>query len=336
MKTNIDFYGKRYIFFGISLAMILIVIVASMPFVLGVPLDIQFKGGSIVKYYHDEPIDLEQAASVAAASIGANVSALDIADAASGKKVLTLNVAGDQALTVEQQSKLAADLVAAFPDQNLTVSETNVVAPFLGREYLMRGLWAILIASVLIILYVGIRFKAIGGLSAGVFGVVALIHDCIFVFGLFVVLRIPVNDNLIAVILTILGYSINDTIVIYDRYRENYRLTGGRMPLPQLMNLSINQTLSRTINTSLTVFTSIAVVYIFATIYNISSIRDFALPMMAGLLSGTYSTVFIAGTSWVMWKTRKGDHTAPLLAPSAEPVAPKPAAQAAANGKSKR
>ena len=168
----------------------------------------------------------------------------------------------------------------------------------------------------------GIRFRTIGGLSAGVMGVLALIHDCLIVFGVFVVLRIPINDSLIAVVLTILGYSINDTIVVFDRYRENYRLTGGKMPLPELVNLSINQTLSRTINTTMTTFTAITVVYVFATIYGIDSIRNFALPMMVGIISGAYSTIFIAGTLWVLWKTRKGSKTPALPAtpPSAQPL----------------
>ncbi len=324
---HVDFYGKRYIFFALSAALMLITLIASLPFVLGVSLDIQFKGGSVLKYYHDTTIDLDKAASVAATSTGTNVTALDASDTASGKRILTLNIAGDTALTVDQQKTLVADLIKAFPDQNIVLSEANVVAPFLGREYLMRGILAVALASLMIILYVAFRFKTIGGFSAGIFGVVALLHDCVLVFGVFVLLRIPVNDSLIAVILTILGYSINDTIVVYDRYRENYRLTGGKMPLPELMNLSINQTLARTINTTMTVFVSITIVYVFATIYNLSSIRDFALPMMIGVISGAYSTIFIAGTSWVMWKTRKGEHLAPM--------APPPPAPAAVSSKSK-
>jgi preprotein translocase subunit SecF len=317
---HVDFYGKRYIFFALSIALMLITLIASLPFALGVQLDIQFKGGSVLKYYHDATIDLEKAASVGATSTGTNVTALDASDTATGKRILTLNIAGDTALTVDQQKALIADLIAAFPDQNVVLSEANVVAPFLGREYLFRGMLAVLLASLLIIVYVAFRFKTIGGFSAGVFAVVALLHDCVLVFGVFVLLRIPVNDSLIAVVLTILGFSVNDTIVVYDRYRENYRLTGGKMPLPELMNVSINQTLARTINTTLTVFASITIVYVFATIYNLTSIRDFALPMMIGVISGAYSTIFIAGTSWVMWKTRKGEHLAPMAPPTPPPV----------------
>jgi preprotein translocase SecF subunit len=319
---NFDFYGKRYIFFGLSLLMMLFTVIASLPFVMGVQLDIQFKGGSVLKYYHETTIDLEKAASIASASTGTITSALDSSDTATGKRILTLNVAGDTALTVDQQKTLIADLVAAFPDQNLVLSEANVVAPFLGREYLMRGIWAILLASIMIVLYVGFRFKTIGGLSAGLFGVVALLHDCVLVFCVFVVGRIPINDSLIAVVLTIIGFSINDTIVVYDRYRENYKLTNGKMPLPELVNLSINQTLMRTINTTMTVFVSITVVYIFAKIYNLGSIESFALPMMIGILSGAYSTIFIAGTSWVMWKTRKGEHLVPMAPPPPPPTPP--------------
>jgi preprotein translocase SecF subunit len=135
---------------------------------------------------------------------------------------------------------------------------------------------------------------------------VALLHDILIAFFVFVFVQTPVNEALVAVVLTILGFSINDTIVIYDRIRENERLTKGSMPLADLVDLSINQSLTRSINTSLCTFGAILVAYIFSVIYGIDSITDFALPMMIGVISGTYSTIFLAGPLWVMWKTRGG------------------------------
>jgi preprotein translocase subunit SecF len=158
----------------------------------------------------------------------------------------------------------------------------------------------------LIIAYVWYSFRKMSGPSAGVMALIALFHDILIAFFVFVVLRIPINESLVAVILSILGFSINDTIVIYDRIRENERLTSGKMPLADLVDLSINQSLARSINTSLCTFGAVAVAYVFAAIYNIESIKDFTLPMMIGLISGSYSTICLAGPLWVMWKTRKG------------------------------
>jgi preprotein translocase SecF subunit len=120
----------------------------------------------------------------------------------------------------------------------------------------------------------------------------------------FIVFKIPINDAFIAVALTIIGYSINDTIVIYDRIRENKGLYKN-IPCSELVNMSITQSMSRSINTGLATFISIGLVYIFAEIYGIQSIKNFALPMMIGVVSGCYSTIFIAGPLWVMWQNKK-------------------------------
>lgn len=141
--------------------------------------------------------------------------------------------------------------------------------------------------------------------------VVALVHDVLMAFATFIVLQIPLNDNFIAVILTIIGYSLNDTIVIYDRIRENKRLLGGKISIEELANKSINQSFVRSINTSVTTTMAMAIVAIISVLYNITSIISFAVPMIVGLISGSYSTICIAGPLWVMWqkykKKRKAD-----------------------------
>jgi preprotein translocase SecF subunit len=135
--------------------------------------------------------------------------------------------------------------------------------------------------------------------------IVALFHDVFVVTAVFIIFKIPLNDSFIAAILTIIGFSINDTIVIYDRIRENERLLGKKVPTEELVDLSINQSMMRSINTNLAVFASITVIYIFAQIYDIGSIRGFALPMMFGTISGCYSTICIAGPLWTMWQNHK-------------------------------
>jgi preprotein translocase SecF subunit len=149
------------------------------------------------------------------------------------------------------------------------------------------------------LIYVALRFKKIGGWSAGAMGVVALIHDCIIAFGVFAVFAIAINANFVAVMLTIIGYSLNDTIVIYDRIRENKRLMGGGTPLSELVNVSVNQSFRRSVNTSVTTITSMVVVTIIAVVYNVNSIFSFSFPLILGLISGAYSSICLAGPLWV-------------------------------------
>ena len=125
------------------------------------------------------------------------------------------------------------------------------------------------------------------------------------IFGAFVLLKFSINDNFIAVVLTIIGYSINDTIVIYDRIRENKELMPAETPVYDLVNKSINQSLKRTVNTTVTTVLSVGVMYIISLYYNITSIQSFALPMIIGMLSGIYSTIFIATPLWAVFQNKR-------------------------------
>jgi len=299
-----SFIKHRRWFFILSTGLLTVGLLVAIFF--GIKLDIQFKGGSIITYSYADKIDLATAENVIEAAIGKTVTCQETVSIGDQTKNLVINVAGDAALTTDEQTLLQDALKKAFPDQNLKIQSSIQVDPFLGRDLLIRGMWAILIASILIIAYVWFRFRSMSGPSAGVMALVALYHDVLLVFFVFVVLRIPLNESLVAVVLSILGFSINDTIVVYDRIRENERLLKGKMPLDELVDLSINQSLTRSINTSLCTFGAVTVAYIFATLYNIDSIKQFALPMMIGLISGSYSTICLAGPLWVKWKTRGG------------------------------
>ncbi len=193
-----------------------------------------------------------------------------------------------------------------FSGNNLQVSETYNVDPFYGQEFFTKGIIAIALAALFIVIYVWFRFRSIHGLSAGVMALVALLHDVLVVFFTFIVFKIALNDAFIAVVLTIIGYSINDTIVIYDRMRENQRILGKKISLGNLIDLSQNQCFTRTLNTSVTTFFSMAIIVIMSIVFNLISIRSFALPMMVGIVSGCYSSLFIACPLWVLWNTRGG------------------------------
>lgn len=300
---NYQFYKKRFIFYGISVAIITIGIVVS--FIAGIKLDIQFQGGSIVRYSYVGTIDNAKVLAAAEKAIGVEISSIQENQNATTKSI-AINVAGREALTVAQTSALRASLTSVeFKDYKFTFYDATLVSPSIGAEYLQRGIYALLIASILIILYIWYRFRSMStGPSAGFTALLALFHDVIIVFVAFVIFRIPLNESLIAVALTIIGYSTNDTIVIYDRIRENIRLENGKMALSDLVDKSINQSMTRSINTSAATFGAVTVAYVFAAIYGINSIQSFALPMMVGILTGFYSTVFIASPLWVDWKTR--------------------------------
>lgn len=298
----IDFYKKRWIFFGISIAIFVIGII--MAFVNGVQLDINFKGGSILKYNYTGELDANKAADIASSIVNRAVSTQITTDLRTGEKRLIINISGNYGLDAKIQKSLDEALKTEFPDADLKLSESSMVEPFFGRRFLRNGIMAILIASFFVVIYVWIRFKKIGGLSAGIMALVALLHDILIVFFTCVIFKIPIGDSFVAVALTIIGYSINDTIVIYDRIRENRKLY-SKLPLEEVTNLSITQSMSRSINTSVAVFISITVVYVLAFANSIEAIQGFALPMAMGTISGCYSSVCIAETLWVMWNRRK-------------------------------
>ena len=298
----IKFYKNRKIYFTISL-IIMIVGIAAL-FINGIELSIQFKGGAIIKYSYVGDIDAGKAAEKASEVLNRITEVQLTNDMATGSKKIEFNLSGNSGLEASEQERLDEALKEEFPEAQLELAESNVVEPFIGKRTLINGMIAIALTSLFIILYVRFRFKKISGMSAGVIGLIALLHDVMVVFFTFIVLKMPINDSFIAVTLTIIGYSINDTIVIYDRIRENQPYFQKR-PFEELVDTSINQTLSRSINTSVATGVSILIVCILAYVYNIDSIMTFAVPMLVGIISGCYSTVCLAGPMMVMWHNRK-------------------------------
>lgn len=299
-----SFYKHRKVFFAISLALIIAGALAAIFF--GVDLDIQFKGGSLLTYSYTGDIDLKTAESVVSDAIDLSVTGQSSRQLGDETTNLVISVSGNQALLPEDLAAIESALNQAFPENGIDLENATLVDPFIGREALINMAWAVLLAMVLIIGFLWFSFRSMSGPSAGIMALVALFHDLVIVFSVFILLRQPLNESLIAVVLTILGYSVYDTIVIYDRIRENRRLYRGKMSLQDLVDLSIRQSLRRSILTSVTTSVAIGVVYVFAILYDISSIRQFALPMMIGLISGAYSSICLAGPLWVMWKTRRG------------------------------
>lgn len=179
-------------------------------------------------------------------------------------------------------------------EDSALVTQTQVGAS-VGKELTRNAIVAILIACIAMLIYVAIRFEFAFGVAA----ILALVHDVLITISVYAIFDIPVNTPFIAAILTIVGYSINDTIVIFDRIRENVRSMRRKTPT-EIANISINKTLARSINTSLTTLIIIGAVNIF-----VPTVREFSLPLLVGIAVGAYSSIFIAAPIWVILKGKK-------------------------------
>ena len=297
----INFIGKRKIYYII--AAVSMAAIGLFALIFGVPMDIQFKGGSMITYSYTGDISIDEISSVAQGVVGAcNVQESE--DVTTGIRSFVITVAELEGLSTEEHEALTAALVSSFADNAIRVEETDNVDASMGKEFFAKCLVAMAFACVLMVIYVAIRFRKIGGWSAGTMCVLALLHDMIWVFGAFLFARIPLNDNFIAAALTILGYSINNTIIIYDRIRENKRIMGGNTALDYLVNVSVNQTLSRSVMTTVAVVLALLCVLVVALLNGLESIISFVYPMLVGMVAGLFSSVCLAPAMWVSWKER--------------------------------
>ena len=306
-EFKIDFIGKRKIFDVISCALILVALLVSVIF--GVKMDINFTGGAMLTYSYSGDVDADSVVGLVEDTIGQEAEIRLSSDIASGQESMVISLSGTDGLTVEQEQQVTAALQEAYPDNGIESVEISNVNAIMGREFFAKCLVAVGFSAVLMIIYIAIRFKRISGWSAGVTAVIALLHDVAMVYATFVIFRMPLDDNFIAVALTILGYSINDTIVVYDRVRENKRIYGKSLNTAELMNKSLNQSLSRSIHTSVTTIMAMTIVLIISIIFGIESIFTFAFPMIIGMISGVYSTLCISSSLWVDWQNHKEKRT---------------------------
>ena len=201
----------------------------------------------------------------------------------------TLNLSREESAKVFQAYKTKYNLKADKPEQ------INAIGATIGQEIQRKALLSVLIASLGILIYVSIRFE----LKFGIAAVLGLVHDVLVMLAIYSILKLPIDSTFIAAILTVIGYSINDTIVIFDRIRENMKITKTK-EIDLLINTSVKQTLRRTLSTSFTTLVMIGLLYALGT----EAIRGFALPLMLGVIVGTYSSIFISSPIWYILKTR--------------------------------
>lgn len=294
----------------LCISAVIFIIGIAFIFINGVQLDIQFTGGTKITYAYTGDIDIDAAKTTIEGATDRIVSTQKSTSSVDGVNSLVVSLAGKESLSTEELEAIDKAIMTAYADNEVARESTTNVEPYIGNRFLRRGITAVALAILLIIVFVTIRFKLISGFSASVCALIALFHDVFVIFFVFVIMGIPLNDGFIAVILTILGYSVNDTLVIYDRIRENKKINGDKMELTQLVNLSVNQCFRRCIFTSILTFTAMFLVFLFALINNIPSVVNFALPLMIGILSGCYSSICLATPIWVTWQNAKRKNAA--------------------------
>lgn len=301
LKT-LNVYARRKIFYIVSV--VIIAAAALVSVIGGVDLAIEFKGGTLIEYSYEGDIDTKAVEDAVNEAIGESVTVKTGESMANDSKTVTLSFASKDGLTNTKQTTLTTALQEKFADNKLEVYSSSDVSPSNGKEFFLKCFVAVAFAAVIMIIYIGFRFRKIGGISAGCMAVVALIHDALMVFACFAFFRFDIDDNFMAVILTILGYSINATIIIYDRIRENKRLY-GKKPLDELVNMSVTQTIGRSVHTNVTTIISMATVCVVCLITGVTTIIPFVFPIIIGMLAGVYSSNVVAPTLWVMLQNRK-------------------------------
>jgi preprotein translocase subunit SecF len=283
-KTNIDFMGKRKIFYAISLSVILAGIISIS--IKGLNLGLDFTGGTLLQAKFNEKMEIEKLRKILKeGDIDASIREFE-------DNSYAILIKGKQ----ENVNEYANKIIDIFNKNGIKFIEEkrDFVGPVVGKELTKKAVFAIVLSMFGIVVYIAFRFaNPIWGIT----GVIALLHDVFVAISAMSLTNREIDLVIVAAILTIAGYSINDTIVIYDRMRENLKKF-PKMPLKDLLNLSINETISRTIITVLTVVIVLVVIYFFGG----SAINDFAFCMLVGNISGVYSTIAIATSLGYEWQ----------------------------------
>lgn len=291
--TKFDYVKHRKIYFAITIALV-IVSVLLLSF-RGLNLGIDFTQGTRVEISSENQIKEADVRSVIE-DAGINAEEIDGIQFAQGGKLANVTFVGE--FSQEQISKIKQSVEAEYKKE----PSISTVSAQVGREIARNAIYAVLLASLGIVIYVSFRFQPLYGIAT----VLALLHDALMIVAFFSLFQIEVNLYFIAAVLTIIGYSVNDTIVTFDRVRENLGLAekGGRKvsfdELAHIVNESIQQTIIRSINTVVTVIMTAAALYIFGS----EAIRGFSLALLVGLIMGMYSSIFIAAQLWLVMKGR--------------------------------
>lgn len=278
---------NRKIYFLISLAIILVGIV--MMGVKGLNYGIDFTGGTVITVNANKFIPVEEVKKITD-KLDSNMTVIY-----SGKDKEDIIVKSTLNISNKEMVNLSKEFKENYDIESKDIN-AKIVGPSIGKETRNTAVLSTVIATVLMLAYITFRFEFTLGISA----IIALAHDVLVTISIYAIFNLPVNSSFIAAILTIVGYSINDTIVIFDKIRENTRFN-SRQNLEEVINNSVTSSLRRTINTTITTLAAVVVLYI----VGVEDIKVLALPLILGMLSGTYSSIFIAPPIWYDIKTFK-------------------------------
>ena len=282
---DVDIIGKRKIWFAISGVLLVIGIIAMLT--QGLNLGIDFTGGTIMQFSFDEQVSNSEIREVLS-EVGIDKESVVQQTENNGVQFKTAKLSQDQVVAIQDE------IEARYPSAEML--RTAAVGPTIGQELKANAIKALLIAAIAIVIYISIRFEYRFAIAA----ILALLHDVFIVLGAFAILGIEINSPFVAALLTIVGYSINDTIVIFDRIREKIHYS-KKDTFEGLTNQALLDTLPRSINTSATTLLPIlAILFLGGT-----TIQTFMIALLIGMLSGTYSSIFVASPILVEWNERK-------------------------------
>ena len=290
--SKIDFASKRYWALGASATLLLV----GLFFMLihhGFVYSIDFTGGTMLQYrFEQEVADGDLRKALGDAGIKAEITAVKDNNQTGSESMI--KIPGEE-ITVEQQAHIDQTLTNAFPGNVHELRKVDRIGPRVGEELKSDAILAVVISLLLIVLYVTIRFEFMFAVGA----LVATAHDVLIMLSVISIMKTEISLSIIAALLTIVGYSINDTIVVYDRIRENMKPMAGK-PMKQIVNASVNQTLSRTILTAATTIFVVVVMLIFGG----ETLKPMVFSLFVGLVVGTYSSVYIASPILIEWSER--------------------------------
>lgn len=285
-----SFYNKRWIFIAVSVVIMLAGLISFI--VSGLNVDIDFKGGtSVVFNTKSDSATKEEIEQLVKDTVETSGSVV-VQPSMDNPSEYTIKL---NSLTTEESDKLVNALIEKYvPDEEGydDYSISSFTAAY-GKQLASEAIFALIVAIILMLVYITFRFEFLQGISA----IIALTHDVLIMLAIYALFKIPVNSSFIAVILTIIGYSINNTIVVFDRVREN-RKYARKETTAQIVDKSLRGTLGRSINTTITTLIMVVCLYIIGG----NSIKEFALPLMIGLIGGAYSSLFIVAPVWAMMK----------------------------------
>jgi len=289
-ETHFDFAGKRWLFFGVSAAFIAVAVVAIL--VRGFNYGVDFTGGSLVQIHFSERVGIDQMRSVLS-GIGEGGAAIQQDE----KGDFLIRIGAKQTKSGEEgfASKLTPELAKAFPGKQFEIVREETVGPQVSHELQGKVLLAVAIGLIGILIYVSFRFDLRFGVSA----VLSLVFVTLLEIGFIALLQLEITMTVIAALLTVIGYAVNDSIVVSDRIREDVRKI-RKETFYEIVNRALNETLSRTVITGLSVF----FVLIALLLLGAASIKDFAAIMLVGMVFGTYSSIFVVANSVVEWEKR--------------------------------